>query len=401
MSRSGNWLSGPWRALPVLGVTQVLAWGCLYYPPVLIVPQIAAERGWSVSFAMSGVSAALLTGGLVAPIVGRTIDRRGGHVVMTAGMLMGAAGLAALTIAAHPVAYIAAWMLLGAAMSASLYESAFATLGRIFGAAARKPITILTFVGGLASTVGWPTTQILIQAIGWRGCYLVYAALLAAIGAPLLAVVLPRARADLSAPARKSPYPQGPILPPRGWPFLLVTAGFSAYAFIPSGLSAHLITIFERGGLDAATAVAVGMLFGPSQVLARACEFAFGARAHPLTMARLAFALITCNFIVLLIAGITTPLAAFFYVLFGASNGLVTIARGTVPLSLFGASGFGMVVGRMAAPWLVMQAASPLVLAIVIERTSDFVALTLAGAFAALALACFFVIRRPAGGQGW
>jgi MFS family permease len=395
MFRSRSLLSGPWRALPVLGVTQIFAWGCLYYPPVLIVPLIAAERGWSASFAMSGYSAALLTGGLVAPIVGRTIDRRGGHAVMAAGALMGAAGLAALTVASHPITYIAAWMLVGTAMSASLYESAFATLGRIFGMAARQPITILTFVGGLSSTVGWPATQFLLHTIGWRGCYLVYAALLVAISAPLLAFVLPRERADLSAPPRKSAVPPGPTVPPRGWPFLLVTAGFSAYAFIPSGLSAHLIAIFERGGLDATTAVAVGMLFGPSQVLARACEFAFGARAHPLTMARFAFALITCNFIVLLIAGITTPLAAMFYILFGASNGLVTIARGTVPLSLFGASGFGVVVGRMAAPWLLMQAASPLVLAVVIEHFSDFGALTLAGMFAALALACFFAIRQP------
>ncbi|MEZ5788243.1 MAG: MFS transporter [Xanthobacteraceae bacterium] len=395
MSRSRSLFSGPWRALPVLGVTQVLAWGCLYYPPVLIVPLIAAERGWSGSFAMSGYSAALLTGGLVAPMVGRTIDRRGGQVMMTAGALMGAAGLAALTVASHPITYITAWMLVGAAMSASLYESAFATLGRIFGLAARRPITILTFVGGLSSTVGWPATQYLVNTIGWRGCYLVYAALLAAISAPLLAFVLPRERADLSAPARKTPLPQGLTLPPRGWPFLLVTAGFSAYAFIPSGLSAHLIAIFQRGGLDPATAVAVGMLFGPSQVLARACEFAFGAKAHPLTMARFAFALITSNFIVLLMAGITTPLAAFFYILFGASNGLITIARGTVPLSLFGAAGFGVVVGRMAAPWLVMQAASPLVLALVIERFSDLGALMLAGLFAAVALACFFAIRQP------
>jgi MFS family permease len=395
MFSSRNLLSGPWRALPVLGVTQIFAWGCLYYPPVLIVPLIAAEHGWSPAFAMSGYSAALLTGGLVAPIVGRTIDRRGGHVVMTAGALMGAAGLAAITVAHHPVAYIAAWMLVGAAMSASLYESAFATLGRIFGMAARQPITILTFVGGLSSTVGWPATQFLIHTIGWRGCYLVYAVLMAAISAPLLAFVLPREHADLTAPARKSMVPQSPPLPPRGWPFLLVTAGFSAYAFIPSGLSAHLIAIFERGGLDANAAVAVGMLFGPSQVLARACEFAFGARAHPVTMARFAFALITCNFIVLLIAGITTPLAALFYILFGASNGLVTIARGTVPLSLFGASGFGVVVGRMALPWLLMQAASPLVLAVVIERFSDDGALALAGLFAGLALASFFAIRKP------
>jgi MFS family permease len=390
--------SGPWRALPVLGVTEVLAWGALYYPPVLTIPLIAAERGWSASFAMSGFSAALLAGSLVAPTVGRLIDRRGGHVVMTMGSLAGAAGLVALTLAAHPVAYIAAWMLVGVAMAASLYEPAFATLGRIFGAAARGPITLLTFVGGLSSTVSWPATQLLLQTNGWRGCYLVYAALLACVAAPLHAVALPRKRADPSVPARAGAAPQSPspTLPPRGKPFLLVMAGFAAYAFIPSGLAAHLLAIFQRAGIDPGTAVIIGMLFGPCQVLARLAEFAFGAKAHPLYLARFAFALMASNFVLLAIAGIFAPSAALFYVLFGASNGLITIARGTVPLALFGAAGFGVLVGRLAAPWLVMQAAAPLVLAIVAESVSDAAALALTALCAAAALLCFLAVRRPA-----
>jgi MFS family permease len=344
---------------------------------------------------MSGFSAALFAGSLVARTVGRMIDRHGGHVVMTIGSLAGAAGLLALTQAERPIAYIAAWMVIGAAMAASLYEPAFATLGRIFGAAARRPITLLTFVGGLASTVSWPVTQLLLQTSGWRGCYLIFAALLAFVAAPLLAFALPRSRADPGVPAPASAAPLGPTLPPRGKPFLLVMAGFAAYAFIPSGLSAHLLAFFQRAGIDPGTAVIAGMLFGPSQVLARACEFAFGGKAHPLNLARFALALMACNFALLAMAGISGMTGALFYVLFGTSNGLITIARGTVPLALFGASGFGALVGRLTAPWLVMQAAAPLVLAIVAERVSDAGALALAGLFAALALCCFLAIRRP------
>src|ERR1700721_737039 len=147
-------LHGPWRAVPVLGVTQILAWGSLFYPPVLTVPLIAAEHGWSLAFTMGGLSVGLLSAGLIAPAVGRMIDRHGGHVVMTAGSLAGAAGLVALVLAAHPLAYLAAWALIGAAMAASLYDPAFATLGRIFGAAARRPITVLTFIRGVATTSG-------------------------------------------------------------------------------------------------------------------------------------------------------------------------------------------------------------------------------------------------------
>src|SRR6266849_8072746 len=211
-------IAGPWRAVLVLGVTQILAWGAIFYPPVLTVPLIAAERGWSMTFAMGGFSLALLTAGLIAPRVGLLIDRHGGHRVMPIGSLMAALGLALIVYADHPIAYLAVWTLIGAATAASLYDPAFATLGRIFGAAARRPITALTLAGGFASTVSWPATHLLIQSVGWRGTYLVYAALLASVAAPLHAFALPRTRPD---PARRPDgQPQLPsvVLPPKGWP---------------------------------------------------------------------------------------------------------------------------------------------------------------------------------------
>ncbi|MFZ1095737.1 MAG: MFS transporter, partial [Xanthobacteraceae bacterium] len=176
---------GPWRAVLVLGVTQILAWGALFYPPVLTVPLIAADRGWSITFAMSGFSLALFTAGLVSPRVGTLIDRHGGHRVMPIGSVIAALGLVALAYASHPAVYLAVWILLGVAIAMSLYDPAFSTLGRIFGADARQPITALTLAGGFASTVSWPATQFLIQNVGWSGAYLAYAVLLAGVAAPL------------------------------------------------------------------------------------------------------------------------------------------------------------------------------------------------------------------------
>ncbi|MFL5064249.1 MAG: MFS transporter, partial [Xanthobacteraceae bacterium] len=187
---------GPWRAVLVLGITQILAWGALFYPPVLTVPLIAADRGWSIGFSMGGFSLGLLVAGLVSPRVGAAIDRHGGHVVMPIGSLIGAIGLVALVHAEHPLAYLAVWAVLGAAMAASLYDPAFATLGRIFGAGARPAITALTLAGGFASTVSWPVTHLLLNAVGWRGTYLAYAGALALVAAPLHAFALPRRRAD-------------------------------------------------------------------------------------------------------------------------------------------------------------------------------------------------------------
>src|SRR5204863_3634029 len=184
-----------WRAIPILGVGQILAWGAIYYTPVLIVPLIAEERGWSLTLAMGGFSVGLLAAGLSSPFVGRMIDHHGGHAVMPFGCLLGAGGLLGIVYATDPVLYLAIWVVLGAAMAASLYDPAFATLARIFGADARRAITLLTFIGGFASTVSWPATHFLIEGIGWRGTYGLYAALLALLAAPLLAFALPREHA--------------------------------------------------------------------------------------------------------------------------------------------------------------------------------------------------------------
>jgi MFS family permease len=394
-----EFLAGPWRAVPVLGITQILAWGAMFYPPVLTVPLIAADRGWSITFGMGGFSLGLLVAGFVAPRVGAAIDRYGGHRVMPFGSLIGALGLVGLGYANTPPAYLAVWAVIGAAMAASLYDPAFASLGRIFGSAARSPITALTLVGGFASTVSWPATHLLIDTIGWRGTYLVYAGLLAFVAAPLHAFALPRLRAGIEP---RLPVPPGeivkappPLLPSDGTAFLLVAAAFAAYAFVPSGLSAHLLAIFQRSGLDAGTVVVIGSLFGPSQVAARIVEFVFARNVHPLWVARFALCLLLLGFGQLAALGLSTVTAVAFAVMFGIANGLVTITRGTVPLALFGATGYGRLVGRIAGPSLVMQALAPLVLAFVAERTSDPVALALTAGFLLVALGCFFAIGRP------
>lgn len=401
MPSARDFLLGPWRAVSVLGATEILSWGAMFYPPVLTVPLIAADHGWSKSFAMGGFSVGLLVGGLVSRYVGALIDRCGGHVVMPCGSLIGAAGLVGLVYAPNALAYYAAWTVLGVAMAAALYDPAFATLGRIFGNQARAPITALTLAGGFASTVSWPVTQVLIDHVGWRGAYLVYAALLALFAAPLHALALPRQRAppvarkaDREPKGLPQPKPGAP-LPAYGIAYALVAAAFSAYAFVPSALSAQLLAIFERFGLTPATVVAIGMLFGPAQVLARLCELAFGANLHPLWTARLAIGLLVAAFVLLVLLPFSAPLAAGFAVLYGMANGLMTIARGTVPLALFGAAGYGRLIGRIAGPFLVVQAAAPVCLSFVAERTSDAAGLALVAAFAAVALACFAAIRQP------
>ena len=388
-------IAGPWRAVLVLGVTEILAWGAIFYPPVLTVPLIAHERGWSMAFAMGGFSLALLTAGLVSPRVGSMIDRHGGHRIMPLGSLLAALGLALIVYADHPAAYLAVWLLLGVAIAATLYDPAFATLGRIFGAAARRPITALTLAGGFASTVSWPATHFLLEAVGWRGTYLVYAALLALVAAPLHAFALPRTRAKPAARPDQEVQARSVVLPPTGWPFLLVAAAFAAYAFVPSGLSAHLLAIFGRAGMDAATVVAIGALFGPAQVAARIGELLFARSIHPLLIARFALAMLLAAFALIALFGLGAAAAASFAVMFGMANGLLTIARGAVPLALFGAAGYGHIVGRIGGPYLAMQAIAPFALAFVAERASDAAVLAVTAVFAAISFIGFAAMGRP------
>jgi len=176
---------------------------------------------------------------------------------------------------------------------------------------------------------------------------------------------------------------------------MLVAAAFAAYAFVPSGLAAHLLAIFQRFGLEAGTVVAIGALFGPAQVAARLIEFVFARNVHPLAVARFAVCVLVLGFAMLAALGLSVAIAAAFALLFGAANGLLTIARGTLPLALFGAAGYGRLIGRIAGPFLIIQAVAPLVLAAVAERTSDVAALALTAAFALVALVCLMLIRKP------
>lgn len=390
-------ISGPYRAVGILCITQILGWGALFYPPGLTMPHIAAAHGWSLAQSLFGFSIALGVSGLTAPFACGLVERHGGHFVMAGGALIGALGLVILPLADRYEVYLATWVLLGIGMACNLYDPAFTALTRIFGMASRRPITLVTFVGGLASTLSWPTTQMLIVHGGWRSVYFFFAGVMAFIIAPLYAFALPRNAVYVPPPAadNAAPVKTVKIIPAAGAPFLLMAAGFAGHAFVQSGTLAHLLTILQRGGIDAGTAVVIGALFGPAQVLTRIADFATGGRLHPLWLVRTAMTLMACAFTLLVVLGFSPAVAAVFALMFGAANGVVTIARGALPLALFGAVGYGRVVGRIARPAQICQALAPFALAYVIDRWSGPIALEILVAIALLALCCFAAIRRP------
>ncbi|MDQ8726790.1 MFS transporter [Bradyrhizobium sp. LHD-71] len=390
-------VTAPTRAITVLSVTQILGWGALYYPPALAAPLIAAETGWSFTLAMFGFSIGLGVSGLASPFACGMVDRRGGNLVMSVGALVGACGLIAIALAGNPIVYLLAWVLIGIAMASTLYDASFSTLTYLFGTAARRPITIVTFAGGLAGTVAWPATHGLIEVVGWRGAYLVFAAILALVVAPLHAFALPREKIVAPAtPHAPSAAPPAKFLAPRGLPFVLIAAGFSVHAFVMSGIAAHLLGMLQRGGIDAGSAVMVGALIGPAQVVSRFADFATRGRAHPLWIARMGMALMAAAFVLLLLGGISFEHAALFAIVYGTANGIMTIARGALTLLLFGPVGYGQVLGRIARPAQILQATAPFVLAFVIDWSSDAAVLAISAVATLVAMSCFWMLKRPA-----
>jgi predicted MFS family arabinose efflux permease len=382
----------PRRTVFCLGLSQLVCWGISYYLIGAFGDLIAGDLGWSPSVVHGGFSAALAVMGLSSPFVGRTIDRHGGRAVMVAGSAVTAAGCIALALADGIALYYAAWLCLGLAMRMTLYDAAFAALARIGGAAAKRPISQVTLLGGLASTVFWPIGHALAGPFGWRGAVFAYAGF-ALLTIPLhLALPPGRAARPTDAPADRPAAASKAGGGPR-----LAAALYAVIAaltsFLNSGLSAHMIAMLAGLGMAAGLAVWVAALRGIGQSAARLCEVASGSRLHPLTLAVLATALLPVAFLAGLFSGQLVVAGIAFAFLYGAGNGLVTIVRGTLPLVLFEPGAYGSLVGRLLAPSFILAALAPLAYAVVIENFGDGAAFALSAAVAAVVLAAAVTLR--------
>ncbi len=354
---------------------------------------IAADTGWPLPLVIGGFSLGVLVSGLVSPRVGSTIDRLGGRAVLAAGSGLLGAGFLVLALAHHPAAYLLAWAVIGAGMGAALYDPAFATLGRLYGERARRPITALTLWGGFASTVGWPLTALLADAFGWRGACLAYAAIHAGLCLPVHLLLVPRTAPAAPRPAAQPPSPGAPRGPRRTM-LLLLGAVMILSAVVSSVIALHVIGLLQARGLDLAAAVALGALIGPAQVGARLVEMTLGPRFHPIWTLVTAVGLVLCGLATLAL----THWAALALLLYGAGNGLFSIARGTVPLALFGRDGYGALMGRLALPALLAAALAPSLGAVAIESLGAGATLAILAAASAGSMILALVLRARATG---
>jgi MFS family permease len=371
-----------------LGLTQILAWGSSYYLLAVLAKPIAIDTGWPLTWVVGGLSAGLIVAGVVSPFVGRAINGGHGRGVMATSSALLAIGLLALALASHIAVYFVAWVLVGAGMGAGLYDAAFATLGRLYRGEARRLIAALTLFGGLASTVCWPLSAFLLENLGWRGACLVYASIQLLFALPLYLIALP------AAPPRESrSAANGEILAARALVsndemtrFVLLTIAISLAAMISTVVSVHLLTILQARGIALSSAVALGALVGPSQVLARFIEMSFHRYFHPI-WTKLAATSLVAGGLGLMTAGF--PILAIPLVLYGAGIGIESIARGTLPLAIFDPAKYAAIMGRIAMPSLIGQAIAPTAGAFLIEYGGSHFSL---GVLSTLAVLNVFVV---------
>jgi len=372
----------------VLGSTQTLAWASSYYLPAVLADDIARDTGVSVTWLFATFSVALVLSAILGPRVGRMIDRGNGNAVLAASNLLFAAGLVLLQLA-HSLALLqVAWIVLGMGMGLGLYNSAFAVLGRIYGGTARGAITGITLIAGFASTVGWPLTALGASTIGWRETCLAWAALHVFVALPANYWLLPRP--TVAAGASQSIDQPVPI----DRTMVLLAFAFAAAWVVTAGMAAHFPRILEATGASQAQAIAAGALIGPSQVAARMLEAGLLKRFHPLVSARLATMTHPIGAAVLWIAGGGVASSAFA-ILHGSGNGVITIARGTVPLALYGPESYGYRLGLLGMPARFLSALAPLGFAFLLERLGTGI-LIVSGLLSLSAFLALCVLRQPA-----
>jgi MFS family permease len=380
----------PWGAVLALGITQITAWGSIYYLFPLVMEPLQVALGASKSAVVGAFTGALLISGVLAPMVGRRIDRRGGRALMAAGSLLAAGSLAALGQVTSLAQLYLVWGLLGVAMAGTLYEPAFAVVTRAFVHDHRRAIAVLTLFGGFASTVFWPLGQALINAYGWRDAAVILGAVNLLVCVPLHLFVLPAG--DRPSPARTDTPAVSRSLGDavRDPTFHLLAAAFTANALVFSAMSVHLLAMLGAKGLGATQAAVLGALIGPMQVVGRLAEMSVGQRLSPTRVGAIALALLPASVLLFAVAGHATWSFVVFAVLYGAGNGVMTIVRGTVPLELYGREHYGAVNGAMAAPVLIAKAFGPLVAAFAWTVTQDYDTVALLLAAVALSSLVFF-----------
>lgn len=366
----------PWVMVWTMAVAQVISWGSLYYAFSLFVVPMQESLGWSRPVLNGALSLGLLCTGVVAFPVGSWIDRHGGRGVMTIGSLAGGLLLLAWSQVQTPWTFYVIWALIGATMAGVLYEPAFAVLTAVFGPEARRGITALTLVGGFASTVFMPLTQLLIAALGWRQALLVLGGLNLAICLPLHVLFVP-ARPAVRPPGSPSgaqdtashSHEVRAVL--HGRVFLGLAIWFTATSATASAFIFQFVPLLTTWDVDMAAILTSVALIGPMQVAGRVVLMLCSTRLETREIGMAVMVLVPTAVLTLLFLPHTPLWVSVCATLYGAGNGVMTIVRGTAVSDLIGRTHYGAINGALTVPMTVARALAPVVTAAIWSAMGD------------------------------
>jgi predicted MFS family arabinose efflux permease len=395
------------KVIGILSIGQIVGWGTTFYMPAVMAEAMAHELGVARQTVFLGVSVMVAIGALLSPPCGRLMDRYGASAFLPLGSLLIAAGQLQLALLATPLSLLLAWALFGVAMPLSLSLAAPILLSQISGAEARSDITLMMLFSGLSSSVFWPIASTLNEALAWRGALAVFAGVNLVLVLPLQLAIAggrrQRAAAHRRAPEESPPPPPLALHLRRRARWLMVTA-FCLQGIGSWGMPLHVIALFEHIGVVGAAAVAIAALNGPATITARLAEVTLGARLRPISTAVIAAAHIPLSYLLLLAPVDPGVAACAFTAIFFGANGVMSVLRVTLPLTLLGSARYGALMGGLALPQNLAFAAAPFLFAVLFEaggpRLGTLCALALALAALAAVIGLAVAVRSPCRVQG-
>jgi len=379
-----------------LGVAQLLAWGTLYYAIAVIGEPMRADLRMTESQIFGAFTLSLAISGVLAPWAGRRLDRYGGRAVLVTSGFVGALGFLVLARSHSFAGMLLGWSINGLAMALGLYDTCFAALGQVDPSRYRRAVTGVTLIAGFASTVSWPASHYLMQSLGWRALCDIYALALcfaALIYLTFLPGVHVTKSCELEAEDRQVAAAIHPAARRRARLLALTFAGAS---LISTSMSAHLLGVLHALKLPSEQAVWAASSIGVMQVLGRFLELGFGARQHPARVGLVTFAALSASIFLLLGISAAPWLVIAFVVLYGTSNGLLTIVKATLPVQLFGLRNAGAVLGDFSMPSLVTRAFAPLWFAVMTSKLGTHTGLLAMAAIGLATLTAYWGTTRAA-----
>lgn len=376
-----------------LGITQIIGWASTYYLLSLLGTNMGRDLGLSNAALLSGVSMTMVATALIGPRVGRWQDRAGSRPVMATGSAIIAAGLAIIALGSSWHSYFLGWLVISIGSPMALYSASFTALTQAAGQRARRAISFLTLVGGLASSIAWPVTAWLMTMMEWREIILLFAALNLLVCLPLHLAILSRSGSGRESDPASRPVEAGLTAQPQRRAFLILAVMLVMTGLVFNSWALLVFRLLEGIAFPMETAIIIGSLVGVWQVFGRFVEMLFAARFSVFWTGYISMAFLPLSFTILLGAGGNVMLGILFAFFFGISNGLMTLARSGLTLVIFGADGYGERYNRIQVAQNIAAASSPILAGMVLDRFGAVVTLSILLALSTAGFALMLALR--------